>query len=193
MTIRNEILEDTLERTAPTGTYEGLRAITAQSYTEVNVKTGSQFEASLFRPALGAAGTVAVAIITGDKPVIMKAVQISLDGSGVTLQIFKDPAYSAGNSVDIFNLTEINPMATTVTMTDDVTVTDPGTEIAAPLYYIGSTQPGVGSGGTSGVVGLERVLEPNSVYLIRATSRDTAAQDVSNYMTWYEGEPDLPL
>lgn len=191
--IRNDLLKETLDRTAPVGTYEGLRAITAQSYTEVNVKTGSQFEASLFRTALAGAGTVAVAIETGSKPVIMKAIQISLDGSGVTLQIFKDPAYSAGNSVDIFNLTEINPMATTVTMTDDVTVSDPGTEIAAPIYYIGSTQPGIGSGGTSGVVGLERLLEASSVYLIRATSRDVSAMDISNYMTWYEGEPDLPL
>lgn len=171
--------------------FNGRRALNVQSYTEANVKLGVQFEASLFKPDLTAGGSIAAVFITGAKPISMKAIQIAMNGSGVTLQLFKNPVYSGGNAITVFNLTELSPIATSVTIFDAVVVTNAGTAIAAPLYYIGSTQPGISAASTTGVVGLERMLAPNTTYLIRGTSRDSASSDISNYMTWYEGEPDL--
>ena len=42
------------ENSIPSGVFAGTRAITIQSYTEVNVKTGRQYEVAVYQPALAA-------------------------------------------------------------------------------------------------------------------------------------------
>ena len=42
--------------------------------------------------------------------------------------------------------------------------------------------------GTFATAGIERVLKPNTAYLLRITNNDAAACKVAVYTTFYEGE-----
>lgn len=98
------------------------------------------------------------------------------------------PTYSGGNAGAISNMNRINPVATTVSILTGVTVTADGTEIAAPTNGVGGVGQGNGTVGTYAVQGAERVLKPNTAYLLRITNRDTAnPATVATYATWYEG------
>lgn len=42
-------------------------------------------------------------------------------------------------------------------------------------------------------LGQERIFRSNSVYHLRIASLDTQPQNISAYISWFEGDPDLPL
>lgn len=176
----------------PDGAFTGLRAMTVQSYIEANVKNGVQFEASAYIPALAGGANNDTVFITGAKPVIVKSRQIGFDGSGILARVFRAPTYTGGTPVPIYNLNTVTPVTATVTGLGGSVVTAAGTEIAAPAAMIGSDIPGSATQGTYGVAGSERLLAANTTYLLRLTSLDNVAQQVSVYLTWYEGQPDLP-
>lgn len=177
----------------PDGIYEGLRAITVQSYSEANVKNGSEFESSMFFDGVSGGAATDVLFVTGSKPVSIKARQFSFNGSGVNALVYKNSVYTGGTPVDVFNLTDISPNAKTVTVLTGATVTDVGDAQGATTYYIGTTSPGASATGAFSIAGVERILAPNTVYLLRLVSTDAQAQDMSLYWNWYEGELDLPL
>jgi hypothetical protein len=178
----------------PQGAFSGTRALTAQSYTEANVKNGVQFEASALVAALAAGATVDTIFITGLKPVIVKARQLAFDGKGLTARVYRGPTYTGGTPVPIYNLNEINPVASTVQALSGAAVSAAGVEFGAPTFAIGSDLQGQSVQGAYSVAGQERLLAPSTTYLLRLTSTDpTDAQRVSTYLTWYEGRPDLPL
>jgi hypothetical protein len=177
----------------PDELFTGMRAMTIQGYTEANVKNGVQFEVSSYIPALPSLASVVTLFRTGDKPVAVKARIVGFDGAGVTARVYKNPTYSGGTPVTTFNLSDINPQASTVEVLAGATVTNLGTEFGAPSYMIGSTAPGNQTLGSFGVAGQERDLAPNRVYALELTSTDaTDAQRVGAYLSWYEGGLDLP-
>ena len=178
---------------APDGLYTGLRAITVQTYTEANVKNGVQYEVSSYSPALAASGNIRTIFITGAKPVAIKARLVSFDGAGIEARVYKWPTYSGGTLAPYFNLSDINPVTGGVQILAGATITATGTEFGARSYLIGSVQPGSQSTGSFSVAGQERSLEANAVYMLELISMDTAkAQRVAAYLSWYEGEFDLP-
>lgn len=177
----------------PPGVFGGLSALTVQSYIEANVKNGVQFESSSLVTALGAGANFDTIFTTGAKPVAVKARQIVFNGAHLEARVFRGPTFTGGTLAAPFNLSDINPVATTVTIRGGVTTTATGTEIGAPSFMIGSDIPGSSSAGTYAVIGSERNLRPNTAYLLRVTNTDVVAQRVSGYATWYEGGLDLPL
>ena len=54
-----------------------------------------------------------------------------------------------------------------------------------PYINFTSTPKAVGTFATAGI---ERVLKPNTSYLLRITNNDTVACKVAVYTTFYEGE-----
>lgn len=178
----------------PDGAFTGLRALTIQSYTEANVKNGVQFEASAFIPALTGGANHDTRFTTGAKPVIIKARQLGFDGDGLTARVFRAPTTSGGVAVPVYNLNDINPVATTIAALSGVTTTVTGTEIAAPTTSLGSDLLGISTQGTYAVAGAERILRPNTAYLLRLTNlAPLTAERVAVYLSWYEGDTDLPL
>ncbi|MNK82080.1 hypothetical protein D3C87_1018430 [compost metagenome] len=168
--------------------------MTTQNYTEANVKNGVQYEASALVTALAALASIDTVFITGAKPVIIKARQLAFDGHGLTARVYRGPTYTGGAAIPIYNLNEVNPVATTVQALSGATVTGTGVEFGAPTFAIGSDLQGQSLQGAYSVAGQERLLAPNTTYLLRVTSTDpTDPQRVSTYLTWYEGRPDLPL
>lgn len=178
------------------GIFSGTKAFVTQSYVEANAKNGLQYEYSGIGTLAKSpdAGYITNAILkTGAKPVIIKAREIRFNGVGVTAQVFEAPTYTGGTAQPIYNLSRLNPAPTTVQVLTGITLTADGTEISAPTYGVGGTGVGNSTVGTFAVQGAERILKPNTSYLLRITNRDTAAAaTVATYATWYEGTPDLP-
>lgn len=177
----------------PDGLFSGLRAETIQNYVEANVKNGLQFESSSAPVSLAAAGNIDTIFITGNKPVIIKSRTVKFNGILLVTRVFRAPTYTGGTPATFYNLNDIGPVASTVTILGGATVTGTGTEFGAPTYDIGSSGLGNVQISTYSTTGVERVLRPNTVYLQRITNGDASAQLVSGALTWYEGAPDLPL
>lgn len=175
------------------GAFTGVRGLVTQSYTEANSKNGLQFEYSSLGLAILAGATSNAILKTGAKPVIIKAREVRFTGIGITAQVFEAPAYTGGAAQPIFNLSRINPVATTAQVLTGATITADGTEIAAPTYGVGSSGLGISTVSTYSVQGAERILKANTSYLLRVTNRDAVTATIATYATWYEGTPDLPL
>lgn len=176
---------------APEGLYEGMRAITVQSYVEANSKLGTQHEGSTLLIGVPAGADNNTIFLTGDKPVALKGRVVSYTGNGVSTFIYEAPTYSGGTEADYQNATRINPVVGESQIIVGATITSDGTLAFAPEHLIGN-QSNQGKGVTGTVVGREKILKPNTAYLLRLTSLDTQPQDITSLLTWYEGELDLP-
>lgn len=175
----------------PSGAFEGIRALTIQGYTEANVKNGIQFNASRRVVGLAAGANADSIFLTGNKPVILKARKIGYTGNGVAASIYRQAVYTGGTVAEINNPNDLNPATTTVTLLSAPTITSIGILTTAIAYSEGNTS-NQGKGIPEAVLGEEVVMSPNTAYLLRITSLDTAAQNFSSYLSWYEGSPDLP-
>lgn len=173
--------------------FVGLRAPTIQFYTEANVKNGLQFEASFDNPGVEATtGQVNAIFITGAKPVIVKARIIDFTGKKIRASVYRTPTYTGGTPIPIYNLNDIGPVTTTVSVLSGATITAPGTQFGAPNTVYGSDLQGNSVQGTFAVTGQERILRPNTTYLLRIENLGDTPSNIAGYLTWYEGEPDLP-
>lgn len=174
----------------PDGVFEGLRAITVQSYPEANAKAGVQHEGSTLLTLAGEASNYTI-FLTGALPVSLKGRVIGYSGEGLIAEIYETPTYSGGTPATYQNASAINPVAGLSTIIVGATVTNDGTLKFAPDHLIGNTST-QGKGNTGAVSERERLLKPNTAYLFKITSLDTQPQRVSSLLTWYEGELDLP-
>lgn len=177
----------------PIGLFAGTRAITQQNYTEANVKVGRQYEASWNVPALGNGANADVSFVTGSKPIIVKSRIVKFNGTSLVTRVYRGPTFTPGMNIPYANLNDRNPVTGGVVVTLGPDVTATGTEIASPSYDIGTQGQGNSTFGTYSVYGGERVLRPNTAYLLRINNDSGATQRVSGYISWYEGDTDLPL
>lgn len=176
----------------PDGAYSGLRALLSQGYNEANVKVGLQFYSRMAWPTADpiAAGTPRkILFTTGAKPVLFKGRVFDYVSEEMTLELFENPTgVSGGDPMTIRNFNRRNPVATTVTVTKNVTATGNGTPIDDIEYFYGSA--GAPQRAAASIPsGRERVLKENTQHLIVISGAGRA-----QYMgDWYEGNPDLPL
>lgn len=174
---------------------QGLRAFNTQPYIESNVKLGTQFYVQRTLPLIAAGATWKIRFQTGAKPVLVKGRDLYASANKLAYSIFKAPTgVTGGSAIAVQNYNDVNPVATTVGVTEGVTTTGDGTPWGDPSFIYGSNTAGarVGSGLAPGG---DRVLKPNTAYLISVTNQDTAALTFapSWFLTWFEGNPDLPL
>lgn len=168
--------------------YNGLKGLTVQPFIENNVKNSTQWEYASQNNAL-LAGTFQDAVfIVGAQPVLIKSRQIVFTGASITAQVFESPTYTGGTLASLYNLNRMKPVACLSQVKTGVTTSATGTQVAAPTYAYGTDSQGNRAVGTFSVTGLERVLAPNTTYLLRITNNDTATAKVSTYVTFYEGE-----
>lgn len=177
----------------PSGLFSGLRAITMQNFIEANVKNGVQYEVSAFNPAVAAGANSDVIIVTGTKPIIIKAREVQFTGAKIELHGYVNPVFTGGGNIPYYNLNTRNPVTGQALFKAGMTVTSVGTEVMAPTYGLGSAVAGPSTSSSVRVSGSERLLAANSTFLFRTTNTDIAAQAISTYATWFEGDTDLPL
>lgn len=177
----------------PSDAYRGLRALTTQSYNECNIKLGTQHEASSIFLLVPGSGVLNTLFITGDKPVSLKAREISYSGTGLYAEIFESPTYTGGTGpLGYYNSSAANPVQGEAEIYGEPSVTNEGSLKFAPIYYIGNMS-NQGSGSSKVSIGGERILKSNTTYLFRITSLDTGVQNIASFLTWYEGVLDFPL
>lgn len=173
------------------GMTKGFKAVITQNYTEVNIKVGVQHEGST-KFSIGGNADNDTIFLTGALPVILKSRSIGFTGEGVSSFIFEGPTYSGGASVPYQNPNAINPVTGLSQIIVGANVTDDGFLIFAPEHLLGSTsQQSKGSGTRE--IGQEKIMKPNTAYLLRITSLDPQTEDVTSLLSWYEGELDLPV
>lgn len=177
----------------PADAFNGLAAITTQNYTETNAKNGVQYEISSNTAALAIGGNIDTIFTTGANPVVIKSRSVRFSGVSLTTRVYKAPTFTGGTVTPYFNLSDKNPVAGSVVIRTGATVTATGTEFGAPTFDIGSDGLGSSSLSTFSTFGIERVLAPNTTYLQRITNDSAAIQRVASYLTWYEGQTDIPL
>ena len=170
----------------------GGRALNVQSYVESNTKLGSQFYI-LVNGSVAASGTYNLVFTTGSKVVLVKGRSLYTNGTSVSLQIFKAPiGVSGGTPIAVQNYNDINPVATTASGLSGATVTGNGTAWGGLEHIYNSSAAGQRTG--SGLApGGDRVLLPNKSYMVQIVNGDsTAAAPFDYFLTWFEGQPDLP-
>jgi hypothetical protein len=170
---------------------KGIVAFVVQSSTEANSKNGSQHEGSTYIPELAGSGVNNTIFLTGDLPVILKGRNLAFDGLGVIASIFEGPTYTGGVDTAYQNASAINPKEGLSKILVGSSVTSDGVLKFAPNNIIGSSS-NQSRGSTGSVAGGERILKPNTAYLLKILSLDPADQAVTSYLSWYEGELDLP-
>lgn len=185
---RVKVLQD--GEVPPAGLYSGDRAMNVQFYTESNIKRGLQQEGSTIVTIQGNSSNDTI-FITGSQPVSLKGRVINFDGVGVVGEIYAEPTYTGGTPAVYQNASHINPVAGESQIIVGATITDIGVLAFAPVPAFGNSS-NVGKGGLQPVLGDEKNLKPNTVYLLRLRSLDPQPQRVSSFLSWYEGPLDLP-
>lgn len=181
----------------PDQLFDGDKAMTVQSFLELNCKAGNQWETAGYRPALAALANADTIIVTGSKHVLLKDMYINFDSLLLGLQFFKAPTYTGGTVRTVYNLHENSGTVSTIQILDGATVTAPGTPISPQLVALGSELAGNRRNTQfAPQLGVERIFSPDSVYLVRSTNLDSAnAARVSSISAWYEGplSVDVPI
>ena len=186
----NDFLKDIANDSA--SALNGEKAVTVQSYLEVNAKTGRSFELSSFFEGTQKNQPEQAVFLTGNLPVILKDRSFGYTGSAIKADIYTGVTYTGGIAIEIQNANDINPVATTVTVLQDVTITNLGNKFAATAYLLGG-ESGQNKGLASQTVATEYILKPNTAYIFQVESMDNQSQDIAVRNSWFEGEPDLPL
>lgn len=177
------------------GAFQGLSALTTQSFIETNVKNGYQWEIGLYDPAFPSEAVNDVVIITGSVPIILKGRALRFDGLGVMTSTYEAPTYTGGTLLPFYNLNHRNQATPEVQVLGGTTVTDDGTKLSSDKYFLGSSASGQNVTSHEGfeAQGEEFVFPANSTFLFKITSiDDSSAQRVFSYVTWYEGNTDIP-
>lgn len=182
-----------MSQDVPADAFNGFAAMIIQNYTEANVKNGVQYEFSGDNLALANLGTIDTIFTTGANPVVIKGRTVKFNGSHLTTRVYRAPTYTGGAIAPYFNLNDRNPVSGSATIRTGAAVSAPGTEFGAPTFDVGSVGQGNSSLSTFSVFGIERLLAPNTAYLQRITNDSGATQEVSSYLTWYDGGVDFPL
>ena len=173
--------------------FNGLRAITAQSYTEANVKRGVQYYWVHEFMGVPVGATRNFVFTTGAKPVVIKSRVLAFSRSTkVEYKSYETTPFTGGTPVVIGNENRIGPVATTVGIVHTATLgTLPASYRAYNVYGSGANTGNSSSVGLD-AQGLETVLKPNTSYGVTLLNFSGDTSDIQISLSWYEGILDLP-
>ena len=172
----------------------GARAFTFQNYTEVNIKTGAQRVASAIL-TVNAGAQNYIGFRTGALPVIIKSRLINQAGSTrIDYSAQANRGFTGGTVIPICNPNNITQQPILMQAWHTVT---PAAATGATVAYL---QPfpilsaGVNAASRIGAdtLGLEYVLAPNTDHVFTIDNVGTGNATVHWWLTYFEGEPDLP-
>lgn len=165
-----------------------LEALTTQSFTEANSKQGTQFEAAMLFETIASATPHYFAFITGASPVILKQRDISGGFVNARYDVFKNADVTGGTTVEAFNNNDLVVSAPGVTILQSPTVNVEGVAFGPTTYLLGSESLGTRLLSSFGGAAGEKVLAPNTTYLVRISNIDVAAIGLLSVRLWfYEG------
>lgn len=164
-----------------------LRALRDGAIIQEGTRTGRLYNASRRVTGVAAGANLDSIFITGALPVYLFMRDIGRSGLGVSASIFRGPTYTGGTLDPVYSVNDLtgDGSFSTIQLRAGPTVTVVGTQTIATSFAIGNTS----NQGQGGVAELKQPLYmlPNTAYLLRITSLDTAAQDITANIAWYEG------
>ena len=164
-----------------------LSDITTQSYIERANKQGKLFTASRRVTDVAGGSNLDSIFITGTKQVIFNQRIIGYTGKGVVASIYRGAVATGGTAAEINNPNDITPQAATAQLLTGATVTNIGQLTVAATYSEGNAS-NQGQGNSQAKLGEQIIMAPNTTYLLRITSLDTAVQNINAYVSWFEDD-----
>jgi hypothetical protein len=162
--------------------------VTAQDFFSRSSREGQIFDisAAFTLATLASRDTV---VITGAKPVAIVARAVQFDGAKIEMHIYSGPTYTGGTLTSYFGMNAIHQNPPQLQFLVGATVSNPGTEIAAPKYLIGVSPSGQKAVQTVTIGGdTLRILAPNTTYLFRTTNTSPDTTNITTYNQWHEGD-----
>jgi hypothetical protein len=173
--------------------YRGFQAVTMQPFTEANVKNGLQYFVNINVPSIATSGVRRYLFETGNKDVLIKAIELNGNSDLFSYQVFKDvdpTLFSLGAPLAIYNYSDKDPVTET-TEIREVTALNAGSEgdpWGDRVRYIGSLEVGNRPSKGTRPPGIERQCDKNKFYMVELRNLSTTNPLVTDlYMTWYEG------
>lgn len=165
--------------------------ITAQSYSERANKQGKLFTASRRVTDVAGSSNLDTIFITGTKQVVFNQRVIGYTGKGVIASIYRGAVATGGTAAEINNPNDVIPQSVTAQLLTGSTITSIGQLTVAATYSEGNAS-NQGQGNSQARLGEQVIMAPNTTYLLRITSLDTAAQNINSYISWFEDDTYLP-
>ena len=168
-------------------TLGGVFAITVSNFIELNIKRGKQFTTSNKSGPVSVGSSEYWLLKTGDDPIIIKRRILKTNSDEINYYVYNQPVITSnGTSVTIYNYNEVTFNTPKVQYFKDPTFSSKGD------YYISDYIPGAsGVGGRSsgglGDLGYERILTPNTDYLIEIKNDGSNPVTYQLILDWYEG------
>ncbi|ENR0441055.1 hypothetical protein ACES27_004577 [Salmonella enterica] len=163
-----------------------LSDITTQSYIERANKQGKLFTASRRVTDVAGSSNLDSIFITGTKQVVFNQRIIGYTGKGVVASIYRGAVANGGTAAEINNPNDITPQAATAQLLTGA-VTNIGQLTVAATYSEGNAS-NQGQGNSQAKLGEQIIMAPNTTYLLRITSLDTAVQNINAYVSWFEDD-----
>lgn len=164
-----------------------LRALRDGAIIQEGTRTGRLYNASRMVTAVAAGANVDSIFTTGALPVYLFQRDVGRSGLGVSASLYRGATYTGGTLDPVYSVNDItgDGSLSTIQIRVGVTVTSVGTQTVATSFAIGNTS----NQGQGGIAELKQPLYmlPNTTYLLRITSLDTQAQDITASIAWYEG------
>ena len=164
-----------------------LRALRDGSIIQEGTRTGRLYNASRRVIAVAAGANVDSIFTVGALPVYLFQREVGRSGLGVSASIYRGPTFTGGTLDPVYSVNDLtgDGQLSTIQLRIGPTVTVVGTQTIATSYAIGNTS----NQGQGGIAELKQPLYmlPNTPYLLRITSLDSQAQDITASIAWYEG------
>lgn len=164
-----------------------LRALRDGSIIQEGTRTGRLYNASRRVTGVAAGANVDSIFTVGALPVYLFQREVGRSGLGVSASIYRGPAFTGGTLDPVYSVNDLTGDGdlSTIQLRIGPTVTAVGTQTIATSYAIGNTS----NQGQGGIAELKQPLYmlPNTAYLLRITSLDSQAQDITASIAWYEG------
>lgn len=164
-----------------------LRALRDGAIIQEGTRTGKLYNASRRITGVAAGANVDSIFTTGALPVYLFMRDVGRSGLGVSASIYRAPTYTGGTLDPVYSVNDItgDGSLSTIQLRISPTVTVVGTQTVATSFAIGNTS----NQGQGGIAELKQPLYmlPNTAYLLRITSLDSQAQDITANIAWYEG------
>ncbi len=164
-----------------------LRALRDGSIIQEGTRTGRLYNASRRVTAVVAGANIDSIFTVGALPVYLFQREVGRSGLGVSASIYRGPTFTGGTLDPVYSVNDLTGDGdlSTIQLRIGPTVTVVGTQTIATSYAIGNTS----NQGQGGIAELKQPLYmlPNTAYLLRITSLDSQAQDITASIAWYEG------
>ena len=150
-----------------------------------NTYSGKAWEAQRKVGPLALDQRVTSILKTGSLPVLLKARVFAYTGDGLTVDIYRNPVYTGGTPDPVYNMSSLSDAVLESQLLVGFALTGDGIPVAATMSLIGPASA-QGAGSVLSRFGSNRILAPNTSYLLTFTSLSNA-QTVTARLEFFEG------